>query len=110
MELDYDGCFGSFPLQSDSHYWEIKILNFYDLSDIMIGVSSRNQVQGRSPAFDKFWGWHCTCARKIRPVPGTSRPDCSDYGSHCKINDTVGVMLSFSGSLAQLTFYVNGSS
>lgn len=42
MEVDYDGCFGSFPLKEDTHYWEIKILNFYDLNDIMIGVSSRN--------------------------------------------------------------------
>lgn len=43
-------------------------------------------------------------------MPGSSRPDCFDYGSHCKINDTVGVLLQFKGSQASLTFFVNGSS
>ena len=95
METEYDGCFGTFPMSQDTHYWEIKIVNFLDLNDIMIGVSTRNSSDGRSRIFEKFWGWHCTRAQKLRPIVGTSRPDVHEYGPHCKINDTIGVLLQF---------------
>jgi hypothetical protein len=32
-----------------------------------------------------------------------------DYGSVCKVNDTIGVLLEFKGGIASLSFYRNGT-
>ena len=107
MEVDYDAVYGTFPINSDLHYWEVKILNFIDLNDIMIGVSSRASLEGRGRSFDKFYGWHATSARKLRPVTTSSRPEVGDYGSHCKIGDKIGVILQFKNGAAKLSFTLN---
>ena len=84
-------------ISADVHYFEIKINHIKDTNDVMIGVTPASRIlkdsSSRARCYDKIWGWHCTCGRKMRPKPDGKYENCGDYGSYAKIGDVVGCIL-----------------
>ena len=112
---DFEPVFGSISMNSDTHYWEVKINYIRDMNDVMIGVSQGMpkiiDTRNRMSPYERFYAWHATAGRKMRPHPsGNGKPEQSDYGQHAKQGDTIGCILEFKGGLGQITFVKNGVS
>ena len=79
--IDYEGVYGNVRITSGTHYWTVKIERIQDMNDVMIGVSSKILSPGsHHHAYDKFYGWHATNGRKLRPHPDTGKTEQKDYG------------------------------
>ena len=112
---DFEAVYGNIGISTDTHYWEVKINYIRDMNDVMIGVMQGqprvSDSRMRYSVYDRFYAWHATAGRKMRPNPsGNGRPEQSDYGQHAKQGDTIGCILEFKNGLGQITFIKNGVS
>ncbi len=75
-----------------------------DLEDIFVGIAAHDINLVAKPAEGQaYWGYICCAAKAFSP----KEEQAIDYGEMCTLNDVIGVLLEFSGDLAQLTFYRN---
>jgi hypothetical protein len=92
--IDYEGVYGNVRISSGLHFWTVTIDRIQDMNDVMIGVSSKMSNPGsQHHAYDKFYGWHATNGRKLRPHSTTGKTEQKDYGQPAKQGDVIGVLL-----------------
>ena len=111
-EHSFETVLGTISMSEGRHYWEIKIDKFIKIDDIIIGVSLKG-MDMRARAFDtgKFWGWICTCNRKIFPSAPGGPHQTREYGGNSIAGDTIGCLFELrSNNMWTLTFFRNGVS
>ena len=77
-----------------------------DPNDIMIGIAAKNIDMIGQPIANKdkaYWGYICCVGKKFSSTDELPM----NYGELCGKNDFIGVLLEFSDTHAQLTFYRN---
>ena len=82
---DYEAVYGTISISSGQHYWEVKVDAIRDMDDVMIGVSPRVADQrSRHSPYERFYGWHATNGRKMRPHHSSGRTEAANYGNPAK--------------------------